>query len=98
MEKKKHQVWVPDLPGADEPDINVYNPFILKKCPFEIDEQTVIIGHSSGATAAFGLVQVLPQRIGKIISVAGFINDLDYDPVKKCLPHGNLIGKKLKTG
>lgn len=83
LEKKGHQVWVPDLPGADEPDINIYNPFILENCPFEIDQQTVIIGHSSGAVGAFGLVQTLEKKVGKIISVAGFVNDLNYGPVKK---------------
>lgn len=97
LEKKKHQVWVPDLPGADEPDINIYNPFIIKNCPFALDKNTAIIGHSSGATAAFALVQVLPQRIGKIISVAGFINDLDYDPVKKMFATWNFDWKKIKN-
>jgi len=96
LEKKKYQVWVPDLPGADEPDINVYNPFILNNCPFEIDEQTVIIGHSSGAAAALGLVQILKNRVNKVISVAGFADDLDYEPVKKMFRTWNFDWEKIK--
>ncbi len=96
LEKKSFQVWTPDLPGADEPDINLYNPFLLKNCPFEVDRDTIIVGHSSGAVAAFGLVQVLSKKIRNIISVAGFVNDLDYDPVKKMFATWNFDWKKIK--
>lgn len=97
LEKRGCQVWVPDLPGADEPDINKYNPFVLKHCPFDLNEDTTIIGHSSGAGAAFGLVQVLSCKIHKIISVAGFVNDLDYGPVKKMYATWEFDWKKIKN-
>jgi hypothetical protein len=96
LELKGYQVWVPDLPGAEEPDINLYNPYILKNCPFQIDEETVIVGHSSGAAAAMGLVQVLPNRVEKIISVAGFVDDLDYEPVKKMYASWIFNWRKIK--
>jgi len=97
LEKKEHQVWLPDLPGADEPDINKYNPFIIHHCPFKFDSKTTIVGHSSGATAALGLVQTLPSKINKVISVAGFIDDLDYDPVKKMFKTWKFDWKKIKN-
>ena len=97
LKKKGYTVWVPDLPGADEPDINQYNPYILKNCPFTIDQNTIVIGHSSGAVAAFGLVQILTVRINKIISVAGFVDDLDYKPVKKMFRTWKFNWKIIKT-
>jgi predicted alpha/beta hydrolase family esterase len=97
LEKKGYQVWVPDLPGADEPDINTYNPFIINNCPFELNEETIIIGHSSGAVAALGLVQNLPNRVGKVILVAGFVDDLNYDPVKKMFRTWKFDWEKIKT-
>lgn len=99
LEKKGYKVWVPDLPGTDEPDINQYNPFILKNCPFELNNETVIIGHSSGAVAALGLLQVLPAeiKINKAILVAGFVDNLDYEPVKKMFRTWKFDWEKIKT-
>lgn len=83
LEKKNYRVWVPDLPGADKPNIDRYNQFIFPKWQF--DEESVVVGHSSGAVATLGLLQELPDNavINKAILVAGFIDDLDYDPVKE---------------
>lgn len=83
LEKKGYQVWVPDLPGADRPNIERYNQFILPKWRF--NEESVMVGHSSGAVAILGLLQELPDNvvIDKAILVAGFVDDLGYDPVKE---------------
>jgi len=70
------EVWTPDLPGADAPDIRKYNDFILGKWKFNKD--SVIVGHSSGAVAILGLLQAIPKNvvINKAILVAGFTDDL----------------------
>lgn len=91
-------MWIPDLPGADEPDINQYNLYIEKNCPFSIDNETMIVGHSSGAVAALGLIQTLKGGVkaGKAILVAGFTNDLNYDPVKKMFRTWKFDFEKIK--
>jgi uncharacterized protein len=92
-------VWVPDLPGADEPDINVYNRFLEANCPFEIDKNTIIVGHSSGAVATFGWLQTMDKKIEakKVISVAGFVDDLDYQPVKKMFASWKFNWNKIRS-
>ena len=98
LERKGSWVWAPDLPGAQEPDINTYNEFIFENCPFGFDRETVIIGHSSGAVAAFGLVQMLHGPVEQLISVAGFVDDLNYDPVKKMFATWNFDWEKVRLG
>ena len=76
LERKGVKVWVPDLPLADKPDIQRYNKYIFKH--WQLNKDSIIIGHSSGAVAVLGLLQYLPKalRIEKAILVAGFKNDL----------------------
>jgi predicted alpha/beta hydrolase family esterase len=81
--QKGWHVWVPDLPGAESPNIETYNNFIFPKWNF--NEESIIIGHSSGAVAAFGLLQEFKGNVNidKVFSVAGFTNDLDWDPLRE---------------
>jgi len=83
LEKKGYNVWVPDLPNADTPNIKRYNSFIFPKWKF--DNDSIIIGHSSGAVAVLGILENLPIdiHIHKAILVAGFTDDLHYDAVKE---------------
>lgn len=83
LEKKSYKVWVPNLPGADKPNIDRYNKFLFKNWQF--DKDSVLIGHSSGAVAILGILQALPNDaiVGKAIVVAGFKDDLDWDPTRE---------------
>lgn len=80
--KKGYKVWLPDLPGANKPDIPRYNQFIFSKWQF--DHDSILIGHSSGAVAILGLLQKLPKDtvIEKAILVAGFKDDLNWEELK----------------
>lgn len=77
------KVWTPDLPKADKPNIRRYNKFIFKK--WKLDKDSIIIGHSSGAVALLGLLQELPKDviINKAILVAGFLDDLGWEPLNE---------------
>lgn len=74
MEKLGYQTQVPELPTAWQPDIERYWSFLKD---FDFNEETLIIGHSSGAAAIFGLLNKLPddRKIKLAISVAGFHKD-----------------------
>ena len=57
------QVWVPDLPGATRPNGGVYTTYLLEEAErgnFVFDEETVLIGHSSGAVEVLHLLNNLP--------------------------------------
>lgn len=69
-----YRVWLPELPQAWQPDLERYWNFLKK---FNFNQNTILIGHSSGATMVFGLLHKLPfkKKIKLAISVAGFYKD-----------------------
>ncbi len=77
LEADGYKVWVPDLPQANKPNIKRYNDFLLSRKDFVFDNETVMIGHSSGAVAILGLLQELPDDvvIKKAILVGAFRNN-----------------------
>lgn len=79
-----HTVWLPQLPDADKPSAAAYTKFLLSNDTFTYDDQTVIIGHSSGAVAALYLLQHLPETISikAEILVSTFKDDLGWDSLK----------------
>jgi len=85
LEAKGLDVWVPDLPHAEKPNISRYNDFIFQKKDWIFDEETMIIGHSSGAVEILGLLQHLPEneKVGVCILVGAFKNDLGWEALSE---------------
>lgn len=77
LENRGFKVWVPDLPNAELPSLVEWADYILDNCPFEINEETTLVGHSSGAVAVVVLAQDFTHKIHQIISV-GVYKDLEY--------------------
>lgn len=63
LKNKGYKVWVPDLPDADTPSTKRYNKFLLEENDWEFNDESLIIGRSSGAVAILGLLQELPLLI-----------------------------------
>lgn len=78
LESDGYKVWLPELPKAWAPNIQTYWNFLKD---FDFNEQTIIIGHSSGAAAILGVLQRLPAgiKINKAILVAGFYRDQGWN-------------------
>lgn len=83
LEMMGYIVWSPDLPKAESPNTKRYNEFIFSNKEFNFNEETIIVGHSSGSVAALGLLQNLPEgvKIHSVYLVSAF---------KDSLPHLNL--------
>jgi predicted alpha/beta hydrolase family esterase len=81
LEKKSWKVWVPQLPGANRPNIQRYNDFLLANNDWKFNEESVLIGHSSGAVAILGLLQALPEggKVNICCLVGSFKNNLGWD-------------------
>jgi len=59
LEKNNYQpVWVPELPGAESPDMTTYRKFIFES-DFEFTPETLMVGHSSGAVTVLSLLEAL---------------------------------------
>lgn len=84
LEQKGFTVWLPQLPEADKPSLREWNDFVKDHCPFPIDNQTLIVGHSSGAILALVLAQSDTEKIGAIVAVSVFHdNSLRWEPNNK---------------
>lgn len=68
------EVHIPQLPNPDEPSLQTTLPFALEN--FTFDEDTILIGHSSGCPLILGILEQLETPIKQAILVAGFMNPL----------------------
>ncbi len=72
--EKGYAPYVPQLPSSDKPDLELTYDFVTKN--FNVNAATVLIGHSSGAGLALGILQKLPEAVAikRTILVSGFID------------------------
>lgn len=78
LEKKGWKVWAPDLPESKNPSVKRYNDFIFSNPDWKFNNESIIVGHSSGAVAILGLLQHLPEenKIDSCFLVGSFKNSL----------------------
>jgi predicted alpha/beta hydrolase family esterase len=89
LEADGYEVWLPQLPNSEQPNTNTYNNFILSNKRFEFDEETIIVGHSSGAVEALSLLEHVDAKINAVFLVSAFkdwlgwesLNDLFVPPL-----------------
>jgi predicted alpha/beta hydrolase family esterase len=61
LEDRGYEVYVPQLPGADQPNAEKYTQFLLNS---DWDfKDSLLIGHSSGAVEILHLLQHLPEGV-----------------------------------
>lgn len=76
------EVWVPDLPAADRPNVERYTAFLLEK-DWDFND-SLLIGHSSGAVEVLHLLENLPEgtKVKAAIMVAVFKGDLGWQDLR----------------
>lgn len=80
-----HKVWLPQLPNSDTPSASTYNKLLLGNAEFLYNDDTVLVGHSSGAVEILQLLQNLPEgaEVKAAILVSAFKDDLGWDNLKE---------------
>jgi len=75
LEKRGYKVWTPDLPNSDEPNQEDWLKTIFSNSEWQFNEDSVIIGHSAGATLILRILEQLPEeeKVEKAILVAGVV-------------------------
>ena len=90
LEKEGYKVIVPDLPNSKFPVLKDWLDALLKYKE-EINENTIIIGHSLGCPTAIQFVQKLNRKIDKLILIAPTHKDMDWNTYGKLHPSKNNI-------
>lgn len=62
LENKGYSVWVPDLPGNETPNRQIYNDYLFSQ-NWDFSDN-IIIGHSSGAVSVLNIIE--DERCPKI--------------------------------
>lgn len=81
LEKLDYKVWLPQLPDSDKPNVDTYNQFLLSNPDFKFNNETIVIGHSSGAVEILSLLEQLKdnETINTAILVSAFRNSLGWE-------------------
>lgn len=81
MQKRGYGVWLPQLPNSATPNVDTYNSFLFHEPSFKFGEDTVLIGHSSGAVEILSILQNLPENVvvGDVYLVSAFKDNLNWD-------------------
>jgi len=74
LEQKGYSVTIPLLPNTNEPTLKEQTDFVLKN--FEFNEDTILIGHSSGCPVILAVLEKIPTVVSKVILVAGYTTKL----------------------
>ncbi|MBI4170176.1 MAG: alpha/beta hydrolase [Candidatus Aenigmarchaeota archaeon] len=78
LETRGYEVWVPQLPGSDTPDLKIQLPYVLENGQFS--EHTVLIGHSAGCPLSLSVLENIDVQIHKAVLVAGYARPKSDDP------------------
>lgn len=73
-----YAVWWPLLPNTDNPELTETRGFAERNLP-AIDEETIVIAHSSGCPLALHLLERLAAPVKQAILVAGFYQPIGDD-------------------
>lgn len=94
LEKKGYEVWAPQLPDPDTPNLKKWLPLVLKRGKF--NKNTILIGHSAGCPLILSILEKIGTPINKAILVAGYWRMIDKDDNPLILQK-NYDWKKIKT-
>lgn len=94
LEEKGYEVWWPLLPNTSNPNLEETQNFIEENLP-KIDEDTIIIAHSSACPLILHIMESLNVSIGQVILVAGYYQPIS-DEANSMLPPNGFNWNEIK--
>ena len=84
LTKMSYKVWVPKLPYPKKPRVSRNIKYILGNKKWKFNNDSVLIGHSSGPATILGILNELPEnvKVKKCIFVSAFTEN-DWEPNAK---------------
>lgn len=74
LKEKDFEVWLPQLPNAEKPNLKDWLSFVLENGKFTAE--TVLIGHSAGSQLILSILEKIPVQIKQAILVSGYAESL----------------------
>ena len=93
-----HNVFVPQFPTPMNQSVENWNIALKSQIP-KIDENTILIGHSCGATYILHILESLEKPVAKSIFVSGFIDKLGneyFDNLNETFVNHNFDWDKIR--
>jgi len=81
LEIKGFEVWLPQLPNAENPNLQDWLSFVLENGNY--NRNTVLIGHSAGAQLILSILEKLQDPIEQAIMISGYAKELPTIPGAK---------------
>lgn len=86
LEDRGYIVWWPLLPHTEKPNLKETLQFLESNFPFnEVDENSIIIAHSSACPLVLTFLQHYTKRVKQVILVAGFYQSIDDEGFSKLM-------------
>ncbi len=98
LEAAGHEVTVPNLPTPKNQSKDSWSAEFSAQTP-ELDKETILIGHSCGATFMLSILETLEKPIAKSIFVSGFLDELgipEYDELNSTFIKNNFNWEKIR--
>lgn len=74
LEERGFDVWLPQLPNDEKPNLKEWLPYVLQQGKFT--EDTVIVGHSAGSQLILSVLENIDIPIKQAILVSGYAKHL----------------------
>lgn len=96
LEAQGYEVWWPQLPNTHKPVLQDTLDFVLKSMP-QLDEQSIIVGHSSACPLILSLLEKLHVQVAKAILVSGFYQEIDDEGFSRLMLQESYDWEKIKA-
>lgn len=97
LETQGHHIYVPRLPTPDGQNVKGWHRALAEQAP-QPDRNTILIGHSCGATYLLHILERLTTPVAQSIFVSGFIDEIgntEYDKLNKSFIKHNFNWNKI---